>query len=176
MAAHDNGSARVFGPGVLIGGGLAGVLGAILMGLAGSAYIAAIGGGWSTAMQAIAGTYYKSLAFLGGPGVTTIGVLTHLATGGAFGVLLAALTIKMKSRWGLFGLGILYGICVWAFMTFVILPVFDWVMFPRVEMMATMWFFLHWIYGGFTGLFIPPLRSAFIPGARIQPLPRQQTA
>jgi hypothetical protein len=176
MATYQAERPRIFGPGVLIGGGIAGVLAAILMGLAGSAYIAAIGGGWSTAMQAIAGTYYKSLAFLGGPGVTTVGVLTHLATGGAFGVLLAALTIKMKSNWGLFGLGILYGICVWAFMTFVILPVFDWVMYPRVEMMATMWFFLHWTYGGFAGLFIPPLRNAFSRRAGMQPVPRQQAA
>ena len=121
------------------------------MGFAGSAYIASIGGGWSTPMQAIAGTYYKSMAFVGGPGVTTIGVLTHLAIGGGFGAILAALTRRTRSHWGRFWIGIPFGIAIWAFMTYVTLPVFDWVM-PTRRNDGGMWFFLHWIYGAFTGL------------------------
>ena len=125
------------------------------MGLAAGAYAASTGVGWSTPTQAIAGTYYKSMAFVGGPGVTTIGVLTHLAVGGAFGVRFAAIVPRPLSRWVLFVLGIAYGTCVWAFMTSVTLPVLDWVMLSRVEMMPVMWFYLHWIYGAFTGLFLP---------------------
>ena len=155
MAARERTTVPLSSRQILIGGALAGMLGAILMGFAGSAYIASIGGGWSTPMQAIAGTYYKSMAFVGGPGVTTIGVLTHLAIGGGFGVILAALTRRMRSHWGRFWIGIPFGIAVWALMTYVTLPVFDWVMLPRVEMMGVMWFFLHWIYGAFTGLVIP---------------------
>lgn len=29
----------------------------------------------------------------------------------------------------------------------------------RIPMTVVMWFFLRWIYGAFTGLFIPPLRK-----------------
>ncbi len=47
-----------------------------------------------------------------------------------------------------------------AFMTYVILQVFDRTMAARVPMMNTWWFFLHWIYGGLLGLFAPPLRAA----------------
>jgi hypothetical protein len=162
----------VFTRGVLLGGGLAGICGAILMGLAGSAYIASVGGGWSTVMQAIAGTFYKSMAFVGGPGVTAIGVLTHLFVGGALGMLFAVLTRGFHSPVVLFFLGIPYGIAIWVFMTFVTLPVFDWVMFPRVQMMATVWFFLHWIFGAFTGLFLPYLRRLLTPGVESRHLPR----
>lgn len=156
---------------ILVGGGIAGVMAAVLMGIAGSIYLASIGAGWSTAMQAIAGTYYKSMAFVGGPGVTTIGVITHLAVGGAFGALFALITLRIKSRGWLFLLGIPYAIAIWAFMTWVTLPVFDWVMFPRVEMIGTFWFFLHWIYGGFLGLFIPGLRGAQAEAVPIEEVP-----
>lgn len=168
--------ADALSPGVLLAGAAAGVFGAICMGLAGSAYIASFGGGWSTAMQAIAGTYYKSMAFVGGPGVTTVGVLTHLSVGAAYGVLFAMITRKVRSAWKLFLLGIPYGIAVWAFMTWVIMPVFDWVMFPRVEMMGTMWFFLHWIYGALMGLSIPGLRRMSAGTSGIGEVPPMQRA
>lgn len=156
---------------IIVAGFLAGVLGAILMGAAGSIYMAVTGGGWAVAMQAIAGTYYKSMAFVGGPGVLAIGVLTHLAVGGAFGALFGVLTVKAKSSGKLFLLGIPYGVAIWAFMSYVILPVFDSVMLPRVMMIGVFWFFLHWIYGAFTGLFTPGLRRAFVRAQAIEEAP-----
>jgi hypothetical protein len=47
-------------------------------------------------------------------------------------------------------------------MTYVIQPVFDQTMAARVAMIPVFWFFLRWIYGAFTGLFVPPLRRAFV--------------
>jgi hypothetical protein len=152
---------------VLIGGCIAGVLAGILMGLAASAYAATAGGGWSLPMQMIAATYYGPLSFVGGAGVTTIGVFTHLAIAGALGVIFAALTAGVRSLGLSFILGIIYGIAVWAFMTYVTLAVINETMRVRVALTATWWFFLHWIYGGLLGIFMPPIRRSFtVPVAR----------
>lgn len=139
-------------------GAIAGVIGAILMGFSASAYSAVIGGGWSTPMQAVAGTYYKSMAFVGGAGVTAVGSFTHLTIGAIFGIIFAVLVWRMRSPIRLLALGILYGTAIWAFMTGVTIPVLDWVMYPRVMLMGSFWFFLHWIYGGFLGLSLSVLR------------------
>lgn len=140
-------------------GAIAGVIGAILMGFSASAYSAVIGGGWSTPMQAVAGTYYKAMAFVGGAGVTAVGAMTHLTIGATFGVIFAFLVWRMRSPIRLFVLGILYGIVIWAFMTGVTIPVLDWVMYPRVMLMGAFWFFLHWIYGAFMGISLAILRT-----------------
>lgn len=140
-------------------GAFAGVIGAILMGVSASTYSSVIGGGWSTPMQAVAGTYYKAMTFVGGAGVTAIGSFTHITIGAIFGVLFAFLTWRMRSTIGLFVLGIVYGTAIWAFMTGVTIPVLDWVMYPRVMLMGAFWYFLHWIYGGFMGLTLVVLRG-----------------
>lgn len=139
-------------------GAMAGVIGAIVMGFSASAYSSVIGGGWSTPMQSVAGVYYKAMAFVGGAGVTAIGSFTHLTMGAIFGVIFAVITLRMRSPVRLFVLGILYSTIIWAFMTGVTIPVLDWVMYPRVMLMGSFWFFLHWIYGAFMGLSLSILR------------------
>lgn len=154
-------------------GAIAGVIGAIVMGFSASAYSSVIGGGWSTPMQAVAGVYYKAMAFVGGAGVTAVGSFTHLTIGAIFGVIFAILARRMRSPIWLFVLGILYGTAIWAFMTGVTIPVLDWVMYPRVMLMGAFWFFLHWIYGGFMGLSLAVLRKPnFEPP--VQPMPEPE--
>jgi hypothetical protein len=152
---------RLFGPGVIVGGAFAGVLAGIIMGFAASAYAGSIGAGWSLPMQNVAATYYGPMAYVGGAGVTAVGVFTHLAISAALGVIFAALTLKLRSVISTFWLGIAYGIAVWAFNTYVTLVVVNETMLARVALISVFWFFVHWIYGGFLGLFTPGLRRAF---------------
>jgi hypothetical protein len=152
---------RLFGPGVFVGGAFAGVLAGIIMGFSASAYAGAIGAGWPLPMQNVAATYYGPMAYVGAAGVTAIGVFTHLAVSAAFGVIFAALTLKLRSVKSTFWLGIAYGTAVWAFNTYVTLAVINETMWARVAMISVFWFFVHWIYGGFLGLFTPGLRRAF---------------
>lgn len=161
-------TSRLFSPGVLVGGSLAGVLGGIFMGVAATLWSNASGMGASAPWQNIAATFYGPMAFLGAAGVTTIGVLWHLTVAGGMGVILAVLARRVKSAGKLFILGIVYGTAVWAVMTYVFVPVFDQTMAARIPMVAVMWFFLHWIYGAFTGVFIPPLRRAFEKRAQVR--------
>jgi|SRR6185437_2493070 len=147
--------------GILLGGALAGVLGGIIMGIVATLWGVATVAGPLAPWQAIAGTFFGPMSFVGDAGVTAIGVLTHLSIAGFWGVVFAAITVKARSAGRLFGLGILYGIAVWALMTYVIAPVFDATMAARIPMMFIFWFFLHWVYGAFTGLFTPTLRRAF---------------
>jgi len=145
--------------GVIVGGGLAGLLGGILMAIAATIYAGVNGSGAWMPMQMVAATFYGPMAFVAGGDVIAIGWITHLATASAYGMFFAALTARTRSLVVSFVLGILYGIVLWAFMTYVILQVFDRTMAARVPMMNLWWFFLHWIYGGLLGLFTPPLRA-----------------
>jgi hypothetical protein len=70
------------------------------------------------------------------------------------------LTLRIRSVGISFVLGVFYSIAIWAFMTYVILNVFNRTMAERLPMMSMWWFFLHGIYGGSLGLFTPPFRAA----------------
>jgi hypothetical protein len=165
-----SGQSRFLNRGVILGGGLAGIIGAILMGIAMCIYAAISGAGWRAPLQMIAATFYGPMAFVGAAGVTAIGVLTHLAIGALLGMVFAALTLGIASAMKSFWLGIVYSIAVWAFMTYVILAVFDATMASRVAMMPVFWFFVHWVYGAFTGWLTPGLRRALgFPGAEAAP-------
>ncbi|MGH9718425.1 MAG: hypothetical protein ACRD4R_17080 [Candidatus Acidiferrales bacterium] len=158
---------------VIVGGFFAGVIGGILMGVAATLWSGAAGLGASTPWEAIAATFYGPLAFVGAAGVTTIGVLLHLSFAAGFGVVFSVLAAKFRHPVKLFFWGILYGTAVWALMTWVFVPNFDATLGARLTMIPVMWFFLHWIYGAFTGLFIPPMRSIFRPRIQVQPQPLQ---
>jgi hypothetical protein len=123
--------------------------------------------GASTPWQAIAAVFYGPMAFVGGSGVTAIGVLRHLTVAGSLGAVLGMLALNVESAGKLGGLGILYATGVWALMTYVFLPNFDATMAARIPTFFTMWIFLHWFYGGFTGLFIPSLRPR-LPAVQIE--------
>jgi hypothetical protein len=125
----------------------------------------------------IAGTFYGPMALVGGGGVIAIGILTHFAVAIVVGIVFAGLTLRIESTAADFFLGIVYGIAVWAFMTFVTLAVFNDTMLVRVALSGTWWFFLHWIYGGFLGLFTPGLRRALAgPVPRQVPSPQDRLA
>lgn len=61
-------------------------------------------------------------------------------------------------------------------MTYVVVPNFDATLADRIPLIAITWFFLHWIYGAFTGLFLPVVRRAFRPTARVQTVESRQAA
>ncbi|HEX5411928.1 MAG TPA: hypothetical protein VFZ27_08705 [Terriglobia bacterium] len=148
------------GAGVLVGGAMAGILGGIIMGGGLTLWAWFTGMGASLPWQLIAGTYYGPMAMVGAAGVTAIGVLTHLTIAAAFGVLFAAITVRHESAGHLFLWGIVFGVAVWAFMTYAIVPVFDTTINVRIPMFALFFFFMHLVFGAFTGLFTPPLRRS----------------
>lgn len=151
---------QLFSARVILGGGLAGLLAGLLMGIAATLYAAFDGSGATMPMQMVAATFFGPMALVEGGRAVAIGWITHLLTASAYGVLYAALTVRVRSLGISFVLGIAYSIAIWAFMTFVILQVFDRTMAERVPLMSTWWFFLHGIYGGFLGLLTLPLRAA----------------
>lgn len=158
----------------ITGGACAGIIGGILMGVAGTLWAYAIGMGASAPWQGIAATFYGPMAFVGAAGVTAIGVLTHLAISAIFGAVFAALVPHARSAGKLFLLGIPYGVAVWAVMTYVFVPVFDATLDARIPMMAVMWFFLHWIYGAFTGAFLPAFGRTPAESAPVRDVPPVQ--
>lgn len=152
---------RCFSPAPILGGALAGLFAGILMGLSWTVYSGFSGLGWSTPMQMVAGTFYGPLAFVGGAGVTAVGVVTFLFFAAVYGALFAELTPWMRSSSMGFWVGIAYSIAVWAFMRYVIAPVFNSTLAARVAVVPLWWYFLHWIYGAFLGMFTPWLREVF---------------
>lgn len=72
--------------------------------------------------------------------------------------------------------GVLFGTGVWAVMTYVFVPIFDATLGARIALFLSFWFFLHWIYGAFTGLFIPSLRRAFSGSVPAAEAPQREAA
>lgn len=157
------GEGGVFSPGPVIGGALAGILAGVLMGVSWVSYSGIGGLGWATPMQMVAGTFFGPLALIGDGVVVAIGVVTFLAIAAVYGIVFAGLTLWMRSSGMGFWVGIAYAIAVWAFMAYVITPVFDPTLAVREAIEPVWWFFLHWIYGGFLGMFTPWLRG-FVAG------------
>ncbi len=152
---------RISESGVIIGGAIAGLIGGVIMGGTVTLWCLALGMGASTPWQAVAATFYGPLAFVGAAGVTAIGVLLFIALAMAIGVIFSVLTYNATRSWPLIFWGVLFGTAVWAVMTYVFVPIFDPTLGARISFFAAFWLFLHWIYGAFTGLFIPSLRRAF---------------
>lgn len=65
-----------------------------------------------------------------------------------YGVLVAFLTPRITSPSSDFGLGIAYGVIIWAAMTFIVLPLFNDVMRERAALMPFAWFIDHLVFGG----------------------------
>lgn len=152
---------RISAAGVIIGGAIAGLIGGIIMGGTVTLWSLALGMGASTPWQAVAATFYGPMAFVGAAGVTAIGILVHITIAMLLGIVFSVLTYNATRSWPLIFWGVFYGTAIWAVMTFVFVSVFDPTLGARIPYFYAFWLFLHWIYGAFTGLFIPSLRRAF---------------
>jgi hypothetical protein len=76
---------------------------------------------------------------------TLLGVLTHLFFGAGFGVFFAALTRNVATFGAKMAAGLVYGAVVYLFMTFLVMPWADPVMYVSIDKGA--FFVLHLLFG-----------------------------
>ena len=139
----------------IIAGVVAGMIGAVLMGMWAMMQLAIQGMGFWMPMELIDGTWAGPMVILGGAGYALGGLLTHMMfaamTGAVFGLLL-----PRGIGWGGALLaGLLYGAVIWVVMAFVGLPLLNATMSARVNMMQGSFFWEHLLYG--VGLSLTPL-------------------
>lgn len=108
----------------------------------------------------IAGVYLGVEALLGNEGVVVIGLLTHLLVAAAFGALFAVLLGARRYLPTALFFGVVYGIGVWAFMLYVVLPLANPTMAARAAMNFTWFFLYHVVYGLLVG-FAPWVAQRF---------------
>ena len=144
----------------VIGAGIgAGIIGGIVMAAYAMMHGAAVGIGFWTPMRLIAATTNGVDALIGGGGTLIWGFMIHIVTAAVWGVIFAALLPRRAGVGAGFGLGLLYGIAVWAVMTFVALALLDPTMQARISLMQGSWFINHLIFGAVTGVLVPAFRT-----------------
>jgi len=130
------------------GGPVTGVIAGVIMAFVAMLTTAAQGLGFWLVPKMIAATFLGVDALVGGAGAIILGVIIHLIVSALFGLLFAFLTPRIISASSDFGLGIIYGVIIWAVMTFIILPIGNEVMRDRVALMPFAWFVQHLVFGG----------------------------
>lgn len=137
-------------------GVIAGVLGALAMGLLMMSVSANRAEGFWTPLQLIGGVVfgigYRSA------GSAALGFVIHLAVGAAFGALFSVITRRIQGVVNTTILGIVFAVAVFAPMTYVVLPIVDPVMYRTIHLGVL--FMAHIVYGLVTGIATGALRHA----------------
>lgn len=138
-------------------GGLAGEIvfaGAVAGTLAGGAMAVFLmvlgtwrGIGWLGVPQGIAGLFYGWSAVGGGGPPAFWGLVLHFAVSVVLGVLFAAIVHRNAEPLVSVTAGLLFGVAVWALMTWVVLRVVDRPLADLVDHMAFGWLAAHVVYG-----------------------------
>jgi hypothetical protein len=156
--------------GDIISSGLAsGFLGGTLMMAAWLVQSSTAGAGRWLPVKLVAGVFYGVDALIGDTGVIALGMVTHYAVAMALGMLFSALLYRIGSLWTSLALGILFGLGVWAFMTWLILPWANDVMLNRVRLIGPWWLAWHALFG--IGLGLTPLFRRRVVPARLATAP-----
>ena len=157
----------------------AGIIGGIVMAAFAMMYAGAMGMGFWTPLRLIAAPTSGVTALIGGGGILLWGMVIHLMMSAIFGVILAAILPRRVGNAAGFGWGILYGIAVWAVMTFLALPVVNSTMQARIALMQGSWFFEHLLFGEVAGTLVPAFRSKAVsqsPTGEVRQYPERRTA
>lgn len=133
--------------GIAAGGGLSGVLAGGAMMLTLMTVSASLGQGFWTPLELVGGTLLGLNAVLGGFWAGAVGLALHLSASAAWGMLFASLLSRETTAGQAFWSGLVYGVAVWAVMTYIGLPVLDRTMEPRVNLIQGAWFACHLLYG-----------------------------
>lgn len=153
--------------GILRGGASAGIVAGIIMAALFVAHAAAVGAGAAAPARMVAASLLGVRALVSGPGAIVLGAVLHLFVSAFWGIIFASLirrsTPPSIASWE----GILFGVAVWAVMTFVALPVLDPVMEARVALSPVAWLFAHIVYGVCL-LGTPALRRRFAVQAALR--------
>ena len=142
------------------GGVVAGLIGGIPMGIAASFKASTVGFSMGLPMEQVAALFYGVDALLGGASVLTVGVSIHLVTSMVYGGIFGIIFVRVRSAAVALIVGLIYGIAIWAFMTYFVLHQINTTMGVRVALIPFWWFIYHLIYGAMLG-FTPLLANAF---------------
>ena len=153
--------------GVFEGGSLAGIAAGFVMGVILIAYGAAAGAGPWYFFTMIASSVLGVAGLVGGPGTIAVGIALHLAISAFWGILFASLVNPQTRADAALWEGVLFGVAVWAIMTFVVLPVVDPTMEPRVALLPAIWVFANAAYGACL-LGAPTLRRRYAVRAAVR--------
>lgn len=145
--------------GALLGGAVAGMIAGAVMAMMAMFRAWAVGMGFWFPPKQIAAVLFGVDALVGDAGVITVGLIIHMMMSAGFGALFGVIGGARVSVGAAFGLGLLYGVLVWAVMTYIGLPLVNEVMRERVAMQPVWWFVYHLIFGGVL-LLTPPLARA----------------
>lgn len=148
----------------LSAGAVAGLIAGIGMGLAAMLREWAVSGDanafWMP-MKLIAATFYGVDALIGGTAVILVGMVTHLAVAAFWGFLFGLFIGGRNSVGGAILYGLIYGVVVWAVMSWIAQPIFNPDMQVRtVGAIPGWWFIYHLVYGGLL-CFTPLLARTF---------------
>ena len=162
-ARRTRGTARgIVGPGIV-----AGIAGAVVMALVAMIVSAANGAGFFTPVELIGATYlgvdWSNVAVWS----AILGLVTHLVIGAAFGVLFVALTRNVANTGAKVAAGLAYGAAVYLFMTFLVMPWANPVMYATID--KGLFFLIHLAYGATLPVALPMRRGA--PTARRREAP-----
>lgn len=135
------------GSGIVDGGLRAGLFAGVVMLVVGMIISAASGAGFWTPLRLAAASVLGVDALIGGFGAALLGLALHLGAAAFFGVVFAALVDRDLAADRALLAGLVYGVGVWAFMTYAGLPAFDRTMLPRVRLAPGAWFVMHLVYG-----------------------------
>lgn len=111
-------------------------------------------------LKAVAGVQYGVRALIGADEVILTGVLNHTLASLFFGLGFAVLIRRVQVLSESLLSGLLYGIGVWALMSYLILPFVNAPMLARLEFAEGWWFSAHLIFGSIVGLNRPAKRRA----------------
>jgi hypothetical protein len=137
---------------IVFGGAIAGTFAGSAMAL----FLIILGGwqgiGWLGVMRAIGGLFYGTEALGGGGPPAFWGLVVHFAVAVALGVLFAAMIRRNADPLGSITAGLLFGIAVWAVMTWVVVRIADPTLAEVADRMSFGWLSAHIIYGVVLGL------------------------
>lgn len=142
---------------ILGGGAVGGVIGGMVMAMFAMIFAAANGKGFLMPLKLIAATLFSKDAMSGGAGVLLVGLMIHMMASIGWGIIFAAVMRRALSTANGIPIGAIFGIVVWAIMTFVVLPLVNPVMRQSVSMMPGAWFIEHVLFG--MGVGLAPLLS-----------------
>lgn len=160
--------------GIFAGGATAGIFAAIVMALFSMSLAATQGIGFWTPMRMIAASLVGVKALVATPAVILLGICLHLGTGAFWGVVFASFVRRSTSAGAAFWAGLLYGVGVWAFMSYIGLPALNRTMEARVAMQPGKFFAGHLLYGACL-MVTPALKNRFAERPILRSAQRRET-
>lgn len=108
---------------------------------------AILGDGPLAFLRSVSCAVYGVDGLVAGGGALMAGLLIHLTVSCCWGMLFSSILPEESTSWTALWTGALYGIGVWAVMTFGVLPWADGVMRARMDLLPDWWFYQHLVYG-----------------------------